>query len=57
VQHMEDAVEVLGFLDGGDVGGFLDHADQALVARRAGAVDARIDVGNVVAPSRDEDWP
>ena len=49
VQDVEDSVEVLGLFDGGDVGGLLDHADQALVASGAGAVDARIDICDVVA--------
>jgi hypothetical protein len=49
VQDVEDAVEVFGLFDGGDVGGFLNHADHALVAGCAGAVEARVDVGDVVA--------
>ena len=49
VEDVEDSVEVLGLLDGGDVGRLFDYADQPLVARRAGAVDARVDVGDVVA--------
>ena len=32
-----------------DVGRLLDHAHQPLIAGRAGAIDARIDVGDVVA--------
>jgi hypothetical protein len=49
VEDMVDAVEVLGLVDGGDVGGLFDDADQTLVARGAGAVDAGVDVGDVVA--------
>jgi len=49
VQHVVDAVEVVRLLNGGDVGGLLDHADQALVAGCAGAIDAGVDVGDVIA--------
>ena len=49
MEDMVDAVEVLGLFDGGDVGWLLDHAHQSLVAGGAGAVDAGIDVGNVIA--------
>jgi hypothetical protein len=49
VEDVEDSVEVLGFVDGGDVGGLFDDANQALVAGCAGAVNAGIDVGDVVA--------
>src|ERR1700726_1720057 len=49
MQNVEDTIEVLGLFDGGDVGGFFDHADKALVARGTGAVNAGIDVGDVVA--------
>ena len=49
VQHVIDAVVVAGLFDGGDVGRLLDHAHQPLVARRTGAIDAGIDVGDVVA--------
>jgi hypothetical protein len=46
---MIDAVEMFGFFDGGDVGGLFEHANQALVAGCAGAVDAGVDVGDVIA--------
>src|SRR5437870_12551958 len=36
-------------LDGGDVGGLFDHADQALVASGARAVGAGVNIGDVVA--------
>ena len=49
VQDVEDSVEVLGLFYGGDVGRLFDYADQALVAGGAGAVDAGVDLGNVVA--------
>ena len=49
VENMEDSVEVLRLFDSGDIGRFFDDADQALVASGAGAVDARVDVGDVVA--------
>ena len=49
MQDVVNTVEVLGLFDSGNVGGLFDHANHALVARRAGAVNARIDVGDVVA--------
>ena len=49
VEHVVDAVVAAGALDGGDVGGLLDDADEALVARGACAVGAGIDVSDVVA--------
>ena len=49
VEHVVDAVKMARLFDGGDVGRFLDHADNLLIARRTAAVDAGIDVGNVVA--------
>ena len=49
MQNMKDTVEVLGFLDGGDVCRLFDHADQALIPCSTGAVSTRIDVGDVVA--------
>ena len=49
VEHVIDAVVAAGLLDGGDVGGLFDDADQALVAGGLRAVDAGIDVGDVVA--------
>ena len=49
VQNVEGAVEVLGLFDGGDVRGLFDYADQALVTGGASAIDAGVDVGDVVA--------
>src|SRR5580693_10666189 len=49
MQHVINAVEVFGLLDGPDIGGFLDDANHPLVAGSAAAVDARIDICNVVA--------
>src|SRR5258708_22381425 len=49
MQDVEDAIEVLGLFDGGNVSWLFDHTDQALVASRAGAVGAWVDVGDVVA--------
>src|SRR5205085_5894262 len=49
VQHVIDAVVVACLLDGRDVGRFLHHTNQPLVAGGAAAVDAGIDVGDVVA--------
>ena len=49
VQHVIDAVVVACLLDGRDVGRLLHHANQPLVAGGAAAVDAGIDVGDVVA--------
>ena len=49
VQDVEDAIPGARLLDGADVGGLLDDAHQALVAGGAGAIEAGIDVGDVVA--------
>lgn len=49
MQHVEDSVKVLGFLDSGDIRRFLDHAHQSLVARGTGAIRARVDIGDVIA--------
>ena len=49
VQHVIDAVVVARLLDGGDVGRLFDHADEPLIAGRAGTIDAGINVGDVVA--------
>jgi hypothetical protein len=49
VEDVIDAVVGASLLDGGDVGGLLDDADEALVAGGAGAVGAGIDVCDVVA--------
>ena len=49
MQHVVGAVEVLGLFDSRDIGGFLDHAHQTKVASGAAAIDAGIDVRNVVA--------
>src|ERR1035438_5759791 len=46
---MVDAVEMPSPFHRGNVGGFFDNADQFLVTGWAAAVDARIDVGDVVA--------
>jgi len=48
MEDMEDSVKVLSLFDGGDVGGFLDNANEMLIARGTGAVDARVDVSDVV---------
>jgi hypothetical protein len=48
MEDMEDSVKVLSLFDGGDVGGFLDNANEMLIARGTGAVDARVDVCDVV---------
>jgi len=49
MQHVEYAVKVLGLIDGRDIGGLFYHTDQTLVARGAGAVGTRINIGDVVA--------
>ncbi|SPE30065.1 hypothetical protein SBA2_480006 [Acidobacteriia bacterium SbA2] len=49
VEHVVDAVKMPRLLDCGNVGGFLHDADDLLIPGRAAAVDAGIDVGNVVA--------
>jgi hypothetical protein len=49
VEDVVDALVAAGALDGGDAGGLLDDADEALVADGAGAVGAGVDVGDVVA--------
>src|SRR5215831_10688775 len=49
VQHVENSVEMLGLLDGGNVRWFFDDADQALVTGGACAIDTRVNVGDVVA--------
>ena len=49
VQDVEDAVPGAGLFDGADIGWLLDDAHQALIAGGAGAVEAGIDVGDVVA--------
>src|SRR5271169_6077720 len=36
-------------LDGGNVGGFLDHADELLITSSTAAVAAGIDIGDVIA--------
>jgi hypothetical protein len=48
VQHVVDAVEVLGLFDRSDVGRLFDHAHQALIACGAAAIDARVNVRDVV---------
>src|SRR5260370_994301 len=49
VQDVIDAIKVARLLDGGNVGGLFHHSHQALVAGRIAAIDARINIGNVVA--------
>ena len=49
MQNVIHAIVVAGLLDGGDVGWLFHDANQALVAGGAGAVDAGIDIGDVVA--------
>src|SRR5438874_6668970 len=49
VQHVVNAVEVACLLNGADVGGLLHHADQLVIARGAGAVNAGINISDVVA--------
>ena len=49
VEDVVDALVAAGAFDGLDAGGLFDDADKALVADRAGAVDAGIDVRDVVA--------
>jgi hypothetical protein len=46
---MISAVEVARLLDGRDVSGFLDYAHKALIPRGAAAIDAGINVSNVIA--------
>lgn len=49
VEDVVDAGVGAGFFDGGYVGGLLEDAEEALVADGVGAVDAGVDVGDVVA--------
>jgi hypothetical protein len=49
VENVIDAIKVARFFDCGDVCRLLDYANNFLIARRAAAVNAGIDVGNVVA--------
>ena len=49
MQDVKDSIEVLGLLYGGDVGGLFDDANQTLITGRARAIDAGIDVGDVIA--------
>ena len=49
MKNVKGSIEVLSLFNGGDVGGLLDDADQALVAGGTSAVGARVDVGDVVA--------
>jgi len=49
MQYVIDAVVAARFLNGGDVGRFFDHADQALIAHGVGAEAARVNVSDVVA--------
>lgn len=49
MEDMVNAVVVARALDGSDAGGFFDDADEVLIAGGAGAVDAGINVGDVIA--------
>ena len=49
MKNMVYTVEILALLDRGDVGRFLDHAHQSLVASGIRAIDARVNVSDVVA--------
>jgi hypothetical protein len=49
MQHVVDAVVMAGSFYCGNVCRFLDNANQALIARRAGAVNTGIHIRNVVA--------
>ena len=49
VEDVVDALVAAGALNGGDAGGLLDDADEALVADGGGTVGAGIDIGDVVA--------
>jgi hypothetical protein len=49
VKDVEDSVEVLGLVDRGDIRGFFDHAHETLIPRGTRAIDARVDIGDVVA--------
>ena len=49
MQHVVTAIEMAGLLDRRDIGGFLHHANLALVAGGAGTINARINIGNIVA--------
>jgi hypothetical protein len=49
VQDVIDAIEMFGFFYRRYIGRFLDYAYQSLIAGGAAAVDAGIDIGNVVA--------
>src|ERR1700741_232301 len=49
VEYVIHAVVAARFFNRGDVGRLFDDANEALVAGRAGAIQARIDVSNVVA--------
>jgi hypothetical protein len=49
VKDVVDALVAASSLDGFDVGGLLYDADEAVVAGGAGAVDAGVYVGDIVA--------
>jgi len=49
MKHMVDAIEVASLLDGGDVRWLFDDTHQSLIARGAAAVNAGIDIRDVVA--------
>src|SRR6185437_16829112 len=49
MQHVVGTVVAARLLDGRDVSGLFHDADDVLIAHRAGAVHARVDIGDVVA--------
>lgn len=49
MQHVVGAVEVLGLLDGRNVCWLFHYAHEALISGRTAAIDAGVDVGDVVA--------
>jgi len=53
----KNAVEVLGFFDGGDVGGLFHYAHQALVAGCAGAIDAWSTSVMLLQTEQGAGWP
>ena len=49
MKDVKYAIEVLGLIDGRDIRRLLDHTDQTLVPCGAGAIGARIYIGDIVA--------
>jgi hypothetical protein len=49
MQYVIDPIEVFGLFDGADIRRFFDHANHPLVARSAAAVNAGLDIRNVIA--------